>query len=129
MKVKVRRIAAPYQDVPTESLQAICRNHAHDKLHVRVSVEQLYDIMDELARRRQESGADPFRSNEEAWAEFVKYYMPKDPDSLIDPTTGIPLTPSWHGEDCMGNGEHPDLECCCDECDYYLACFPMEKTP
>ncbi len=46
--------------------------------------------------------------------------MPKD---MIDPT-GILLTPSFHGEDCLGNGDHPEYECCCDECDYYLDCFP-----
>ena len=33
-------------------------------------------------------------------------------------------TPSYHGESCILNGEHPDYECCCDECDYYLECFP-----
>lgn len=77
MKVKVRKIATPYTDVPTESLQAICRNHAHDKLQVHIGTKQIYDIMDELARRRQESGADPFRSNEEAWADFVAHYMPR----------------------------------------------------
>ncbi len=36
--------------------------------------------------------------------------------------TGIELTP---GEPtvCLGNGEQ-GFECCCDECDYYLICFP-----
>ncbi len=24
---------------------------------------------------------------------------------------------------CLGNGEQ-GFECCCDECDYYLFCFP-----
>lgn len=75
MKVKVRKIEAPYQDVPTESLQAILRNHAHGRLMVRIGTEQLYDIMEELARRREASG-QPLRSNEEAWAEFEKHYMP-----------------------------------------------------
>ena len=45
-------------------------------------------------------------------------------DDLIDPCTGIMLTPGYHGESCLGNGEHPEYECCCDECDYYLLCFP-----
>ena len=76
MKVKVRKIAAPYTDVPTESLQAICRNHAHDKLHVHIGTKQLYDIMGVLADRRKASG-DYFRSNEEAWADFVAHYMPR----------------------------------------------------
>ena len=110
MKVKVRRIAAPYIDVPTSSLQAVLRNHAHDRLHVRIGTEQLYAIMEELARRR-EASDQPFRSSEDAWAEFVRCYMP------------IELTPSWHGEKCLGNGEH-EYECRCDECDHYLECFP-----
>lgn len=42
---------------------------------------------------------------------------------------GIPwrepdLTPSFHGVDCLGNGQHPEFECCCDECDHYQECFP-----
>ena len=43
------------------------------------------------------------------------------PQKVID-ITGIKLTP---GEPtaCLGNGEQ-GFECCCDECDYYLICFP-----
>lgn len=44
-------------------------------------------------------------------------------DNLIDPT-GTPLTPSFHGKDCLGNGEHPDYELCCDNCNWFLECFP-----
>ena len=43
------------------------------------------------------------------------------PKRVID-TIGIELTP----EDpivCLGNGEQ-GFECCCDECDYYLLCYP-----
>ncbi len=43
---------------------------------------------------------------------------------IID-VSGTPLTPSWQGRKCLGNGEHPEYECCCDECDYYLKCFPQ----
>ena len=35
-----------------------------------------------------------------------------------------PLTPGYHGEACLGNGSHPGIECCCDECAFYLTCFP-----
>ena len=45
----------------------------------------------------------------------------KIPKQVID-ITGIELTPG-HPEVCLGNGEQ-GLECCCDECDYYLLCFP-----
>ena len=45
----------------------------------------------------------------------------------IDPSTGIALTPSFHGESCLGNGDHTGYACCCDECDFYLNCFPDWK--
>lgn len=37
------------------------------------------------------------------------------------------LTPSDHGCQCRHNGENPDYEIACDECDYYLQCFPDWK--
>ncbi len=36
--------------------------------------------------------------------------------------TGIELMPGKPTV-CPGNGEQ-GFECCCDECDYYLLCFP-----
>lgn len=44
--------------------------------------------------------------------------------TIIDPTE-TPLKPSDQGKDCLGNGNHPEYECCCDECDYFLCCFPQ----
>ena len=41
--------------------------------------------------------------------------------SVID-VTGIELTPGEPAV-CLGNGEQ-GFECCCDECDYFLFCFP-----
>lgn len=38
------------------------------------------------------------------------------------------LTPSFHGELCRHSGENPDYEIACDECDYYLMCFPDWKA-
>lgn len=131
MKVKVRRVSSaaavanavllsdagqrvmqtlwPFtvSKMKTEKLQEIARMHMSGR---RISQDALFVVLDELARRREESGK-PFRSNEEAWAEFVQHYMP--------------LTPSWHGKDCLGNGEHGP--CCCDECEHYLTCFPDWK--
>lgn len=48
---------------------------------------------------------------------------------MVIDITGIILTPGNEGKNCSGNGEHMDnnrnlIECCCDECDYYLECFP-----
>ena len=129
MKVKVRRIVAPYQDVPTESLQAVLRNYAHDRLQVRVSVDQLYAIMEELARRREASGQS-FRSSEEAWADFVQHYMPRKDAENLQENLMVPhkLTPSLGGKECLGNGNWLGYECCCDECDHYLTCFPDWET-
>ena len=37
------------------------------------------------------------------------------------------LTPSYHGESCRHNGDNPNYEIACDECDFYLICFPDWK--
>ena len=42
-------------------------------------------------------------------------------EKIID-ITGIVLTPR-DPTVCLGNGEQ-GFECCCDECDYFLLCFP-----
>lgn len=34
------------------------------------------------------------------------------------------LTPSEQGKLCCHNGDNPDYEIACDECDFYLYCFP-----
>ena len=43
------------------------------------------------------------------------------PKKVID-VTGVELTPG-EPDVCLGNGEQ-GFECCCDECDYFLLCFP-----
>ena len=43
------------------------------------------------------------------------------PKKVID-ITGVELTPGQPNV-CLGNGEQ-GFECCCDECDYFLLCFP-----
>ncbi|MBP3320954.1 MAG: hypothetical protein J6M12_01230 [Clostridia bacterium] len=45
----------------------------------------------------------------------------KIPEKIID-VTGVELTPG-KPDLCLGNGEQ-GFECCCDECDYCLLCFP-----
>lgn len=42
---------------------------------------------------------------------------------MIVDVTGIELIPGNGGKDCPGNGSHPGMECCCDECDYALCCW------
>jgi len=48
--------------------------------------------------------------------------MSQDIFKKVIDITGIELMP---GEPtvCLGNGEQ-GFECCCDECDYFLRCFP-----
>lgn len=36
--------------------------------------------------------------------------------------------PSHHGKYCPSNGERPGIECRCDECNWYLKCFPDWKA-
>ena len=50
-------------------------------------------------------------------------YMNNDdiPRKITD-ITGVELTPGEPAV-CLGNGEQ-GFECCCDECDYFLLCFP-----
>lgn len=54
----------------------------------------------------------------------MRDFVDEENKELIDPSTGIKLTPSPAGRECLGNGEWPGYECCCDECDHYLTCFP-----
>ena len=48
--------------------------------------------------------------------------MDNDIPRKVTDTTSTELTP---GEPtvCLGNGAQ-GFECCCDECDYFLLCFP-----
>ena len=69
MKVKVRTVDP--STAPTPALRRILRLHAHDRLRVDLTVDQLYEIMGELVRRREASGP-PFRSDEEALADLKK---------------------------------------------------------
>ena len=48
--------------------------------------------------------------------------MNKEISEKIIDITGIELTPG-KPDICLGNGEQ-GFACCCDECDYYLLCFP-----
>ena len=41
---------------------------------------------------------------------------------MVVDVTGIKLTPGNHWKDCLGNGKHAGVKCCCDECDYMMCC-------
>lgn len=42
---------------------------------------------------------------------------------MLTDITGTLLIPGNLGRDCPGNGENPDVECCCEECDYMVCCI------
>ena len=67
-----------YDSMTTEELQEILRKHAHDELETEPDTDELYYIMEVLARRREEQDPQAFRSDEEAYAEFCEHYMPKE---------------------------------------------------
>ena len=69
---------AKYDSLSTEELQEILRKHAHDELETEPDTDELYYIMEVLARRREEQDPQAFRSDEEALADFRKNYMPKE---------------------------------------------------
>ena len=69
---------AHYDSLPTEELQEILRKHANGELQTEPDTDELYYIMEVLARRREEENPQAFRSDEEALAEFRKHYMPKE---------------------------------------------------
>ena len=49
-------------------------------------------------------------------------YMSKNIQKSVIDITGVEIMPGKPTV-CLGNGEQ-GFECCCDECDYYLLCFP-----
>lgn len=57
--------------------------------------------------------------DEEAQA-FLQNGTPDE--NVVRDVTSTPLTPG-QPKICLGNGEFPGFECCCDECDYLGKCF------
>ena len=66
-----------YDSQPTEELQEFLCKHAMGELPQEPDIEEVHYVMEVLAKRRQQ-GPQVFRSNEEAYAEFRKHYMPKE---------------------------------------------------
>lgn len=51
---------------------------------------------------------------------------------IIEDYINIELTLGNGGENCLGNGEHIDengktIEICCENCDFFLCCFPQSE--
>ena len=67
-----------YEHMTTEELQEILHQSAHNKLGTEPDTQELFKIMEVLSVRRQNSDLPDFRSDEEAYADFCEYYMPKE---------------------------------------------------
>ncbi len=74
-----------YDSMSTEELQEILRKHAHGELETEPDTQDLFEIMEVLSKRRQTQNPQAFRSNEEAFAEFKQYYMPKEENVSVQP--------------------------------------------
>ena len=73
---------AHYDSLSTKELQEILRKHAHGELETEPDTDELYYIMEVLARRREEQDPQAFRPDEEALADFRKHYMPKEKSTV-----------------------------------------------
>ena len=69
---------AHYDSLSMEELQEFLRKHAYGELETEPDTDELYYIMEVLARRRDQQDPQAFRSDEEAMADFRKHYMPKE---------------------------------------------------
>ena len=76
-ELEKRETLSRYDSMSTEELQEILLKHLNGELETEPDTDELYYIMEVLARRREEENPQAFRSDEEALADFRKNYMPK----------------------------------------------------
>lgn len=59
---------------------------------------------------------------DDATFDLLLYKAGEKMEKDVDPS-GVPLAPG-HPKLCLGSGTFPTFECCCDNCDHFLKCFP-----
>lgn len=67
-----------YESLPTEELQEILRKHTYGESQTAPDTDELYYIMEVLAKRREKEEPQAFRSDEEALSDFRKNHMGKE---------------------------------------------------
>ena len=77
-ELEKREDLSRFDSMSTEELQEILRKHTHGELETEPDTQDLFEIMEVLSKRRQQQAPQAFRSDEEAFAEFRKHYMPKE---------------------------------------------------
>lgn len=99
-----------------------------------MTTEELLPYLEELARRFRQDHPNA-KTAEEAWQDFVKYYLPRGDDDLTDEELLLEhmeparLTPSVGGKECLANGSWPGYPSQCPDCDYYeTVCFPKVEV-
>ena len=118
------------KNMTTEELEFYVRKDYEERID-ESNTDMLFAVLEELANRREAEGVT-IKPVEQAWAEFVKHYMPdlddwEPADETLRTILKTPkLTPSLGGKECLGNGNWPGYECQCCDCDWYLLCFPNE---
>lgn len=75
--------------------------------------EMICEILDILVERDAPDVDLRWQSTEMSWRRFRASQQ------------SAPYVPSPGGRECPVNGEWPGYECCCDECDYAMECYPM----
>lgn len=76
-----------YDDMTTAQLQEILRKHAHGELETTPDTEELFYIMGVLRDREKSNPDKKFKSTEEAYKTFVKYYAPEMAEGKAIPFT------------------------------------------
>ena len=77
-ELEKREDLSRFDSMSTEELQEILRKHTHGELETEPDTQDLFEIMEVLSKRRQQQNPQAFRSDEEAFSEFRKHYMPKE---------------------------------------------------
>lgn len=52
-------------------------------------------------------------------------YLKKESSGIV--IESVRPTPSYHGENCLGNGEYKKIARQCDTCEHYQTCFIENK--
>ena len=95
---------------------------------VKIRLEGTMDELNEAVRRVREavfvqSVSKPYKNRN---SDRYRIYVDAE---LWATTPTVELMPSAGGKDCPANGEHEDIECQCDECDYMAICHPTDDNP
>lgn len=90
-ELEKREDLSRFDSMSTEELQEILRKHTYGELETEPDTQDLFEIMEVLSKRRQQQNPQAFRSDEEAFAEFRKHYMPKESKTVMQhKTTKLP---------------------------------------